>query len=262
MTGFNENKINLDLLKQKRLEERNAREQVVQGFFREDFKTTEATTNSKEAGDASTGTHHGDSWTEYYRNFSEKISKHPEILERLENLSKDRLFVDLGCGGDFIPAINIANRVGAKVYLGVDKFNVCKSVKTIDGVTQYKITDDVTLRSDTLEPQSIIPAVVYREDMLTAVKKIKDNSSVLLFNGMEEELFSFMSREQQEKYFSELAGEIKRIIGKDGYILSTNPKMLTVVGGLKVAKDEEYVKFAKEEYSSGIDLLLLYRIID
>ena len=51
----------------------------------------------------------------------------------LKKLSKNKIFLDLGCGNSWKIGASIADVVGASAYLGVDKFNVGNSITNIDG---------------------------------------------------------------------------------------------------------------------------------
>lgn len=242
-------------------QEEIAREKIVQSFFIEKFNTNEITKGWAPKEDYSTGISANDSWTKFFQNIPYEFREEPEILDRLKILSEDRLFVDLGCGSNQDIAIDIANVVGSKAYLGVDKFNVGGTLRVKgDGGEEifHRKTKDITAQ---IKIQDSIPAILWQEDMVEALKKIKNDSAILMFNGMEPELFDMMSPEKHKKYFTELANEVKRVVGKNGYILSSNPIVFSSF--LKLKENKEYKKaFLSTSNFGFVPKLIMYQIID
>ena len=202
------------------------------------------------------GTNHPDSFTGHFFDFPEKIRQNGELLNYLQKLSKNKIFLDLGCGNSWKIGASIADVVGASAYLGVDKFNVGNSITNIDGKDYFYKTKEISRANDTGENKYGIPQVVWKEDMLEALKEINDNSAVLMFNGIESELFSFMSPQAQIEFFTEIATEIKRVIGESGYIISTNPNMINRRGVFTLIEDS----VAKD--SDLFSTLKIYRIVN
>lgn len=236
------------------------RQNIMRSFFLDEtFNTNQEIEGTSEDSSWEQGAECSESWNRFMEDILSKLEKKtPELLNKIKEASKNRILVDLGCGTQPEVPVEIANGFGCAGYLGVDKFNVGRSYsKKEDGGQKryYEKTSDITLRSDI---NSAIPAVLMREDMLEALKMLKDNSSVLLFNGIEWELFRLMPEEKRRQYFSDIAKELHRVVGEKGYILSTETQMLTY-GGLNLVKDEEFAKVVNPHKINAI--AELYRIV-
>ncbi len=151
--------------------------------------------------------------------------------------------------------------MGCKAYLGIDKFNVGSHAFMMEGdaekKTYHELVTNITKQDNIKE---IFPAVTMRSEMLDALKLIKADSSVVIFNGIEYELFTLMQPEKRQEYFTDVANEIRRVIGGDGYIISNDPFMLTGWGGLKLKQDPEFHKTCNPHSLMGQPEM--YKIVD
>lgn len=171
-----------------------------------------------------------------------KEADNKKLLEKVRKKSKDKIMVDLGCGYDngkgVDSVIKLSQLFNTDAYFGIDKHYVGGPYTKESGDHYYLKTYmnwDVE-RQDSQGEKPI--AIMHRSDMLEAVKKIKDNSAVLVFNGIEDEVFfGNPSHDMPKNYFEELGKEVKRIVGIGGYILSTNPGLLS---GVKLEEDKEW----------------------
>ncbi len=237
------------------LEER-VREKIVSSFFiSEKFVIDQEIEDTDKDPDWGEGADCSESWDRFMEDILKKVSKNKELIDQIKESSKNRVMIDLGCGLHQEFAVEIANGFGCSAYLGVDKHNVGRHViQKEDGKKYRRVTEEITLYDNI---NSKIPAVLIREDMLEALKKLKDNSSVLLFNGIEWELFRLMPEDKRRKYFSDIAQEIRRVVGENGYILSSQTEMLNY-GGLELKKDQEFQKNCNPNRINAI--AELYRI--
>jgi len=162
-----------------------------------------------------------------------------EELSNLRKMSYGRIFLDLGCGNrendSVAPAAKLAELFGGEAYFGIDKFNINHEPMT----NEYKQTElsnnNLSLNTwntgkepkhgremKELWSENSIPSFTHRGDMLETLKKFKNDSAVVILNGIEKELFNFDTQPTiVERYFNELKIEIKRVIGEGGYIITS-----------------------------------------
>ncbi|OGL86146.1 hypothetical protein A3I40_01800 [Candidatus Uhrbacteria bacterium RIFCSPLOWO2_02_FULL_48_12] len=145
--------------------------------------------------------------------------RHAEELSRLRN----QVIVDLGAG-DFAYGLGIAEMVGARAYIGVEKFN-------FQGL-EHAIGNRF-LRSGDKLPSDLkrIPVAIVPEDALGFLKRLPDKSvSVMSFGGSGIGLeFGNKRHDYQE---NEIGKEIVRVLHPEGAFITgaTDDDSLSVSG--------------------------------
>lgn len=118
--------------------------------------------------------------------------------ERISDLFKNQIFVDLGAG-DLPYGYEIAQLAGAKAYVGVEPFYP----KSLEGTIMW---DHVPKK---------IPASVVPEDMLTFLKRLPESSVSLFISGIDGNILP------DKGYIDCVENEIMRVLDPKG-ILFTN----------------------------------------
>lgn len=209
---------------------------LLQGFLKdgENFafkRYTPGTTHSDEGGSPELPASSAalDDFARYYDTTLKKIFTSqltPEASNayaKLQELSAKKIFIDLGCGRMWSDGsramIDMTGVLGGKMYVGADRYHVRPLVT--DGKNKYCRT-----HIKERPPELVTPAAYIRQDMLQVIKKFKDDSGVVIMNGVEFGLATpghvHGRREAADKYRKELNTEIARVIGKDGFIIAND----------------------------------------
>lgn len=114
--------------------------------------------------------------------------------ERLSRVFSGKKVIDLGCGGsDAMTMARCVIGVGAKAYIGVDKFNNPQNVNDYGR-------------------ENNLPCIAVMDDLLTFLEKEPDNSAVIVANGLDEFVFN-LRNPSTVSYMEKLASEISRVSG-------------------------------------------------
>ncbi|MBI3420900.1 MAG: hypothetical protein HY006_02450 [Candidatus Sungbacteria bacterium] len=136
-----------------------------------------------------------------------------QFKEAFSNL-KDQVVVDLGAGSN-PRGYYIANSAKAKGYIGVEP-NFYRElagslVKNIDPKKNKHIGWEGGMEVKPQYHLNKIPAVVVREDMLSFLKRLPDNSVSILCSGVDGFVLS-----NERNYRGEVAKEIVRVLSPNG----------------------------------------------
>lgn len=118
----------------------------------------------------------------------------------------DQIVVDLGSGA-MEAGYLIAEFTGASSYIAVDPFCVPHQCIDAVGVNPYMYIDF---------PLRGIPAACVREDMLSFLKRLPDNSVSVLMSGIDELV---MASSDAPKYREQVTQEIYRVLNPNGGFL-------------------------------------------
>jgi hypothetical protein len=117
----------------------------------------------------------------------------------LARLIKDKTILDLGAGVNWSDMHKLVKELGAKKYIGVDKFFSFNNSR------------------DFLEerPDPTCPIVLVKWDMLGLASHIKDSSCCVIADAIDGAIIP------SYQYQQALAAEIQRIVPPDGFAMST-----------------------------------------
>jgi hypothetical protein len=140
----------------------------------------------------------------------ERDKKLPEFLDCtlsvLKDRFKDKIFVDLGAG-DREFGFMISKILGAKSYIGVEKFNGNLLETTLSGIKFKK------QKHQEKENLQIPEVAVENDDMLSFLKRLPDNSVNVFMSGIDQNVIG------NPKYTEFIKKEIERVISKEGCYL-------------------------------------------
>lgn len=125
----------------------------------------------------------------------------------LKNKLDDEILVDLGCGRQ--PVIELAEKVGARVLIGVDRYSIGSEN---DSPSPQKVVEEPIRENG--------QTVLVREDLLKFVSHIPDNSANFTINGIDDDII------KNKDYQKALAKEIIRATKKGGIIFGKNSTSL------------------------------------
>ncbi|MEK9160716.1 MAG: hypothetical protein AAB440_01610 [Patescibacteria group bacterium] len=145
--------------------------------------------------------------TDYPAGFVRWLAIDAESAESLNEALRGQVVVDIGAGR-YPFGYLIADRAGAKGYVGVDAY----SASSLAATTQSLFTDPKSRDQEvfgSVQPPLITEVSIVEEDMLTFLKRLPDNSVSVFCSGIDSDIINY----EYEKQVSE---EIKRVLKDDG----------------------------------------------
>lgn len=162
----------------------------------------------------------GDSFMPEFLKALRALTSSRERLEILTKRFRDQVIVDLG-PGDYGEGYFLAASLGAKGYVGVEKFRqnmLEKNLKSVTKESNNRYAESLhyfEAREGNIKPESdLIPASIVGEDMLSFLKRLPDNSVSILTSGIDSNIIP------NEKYRREVASEIQRVLNKNGVYMT------------------------------------------
>ncbi len=148
-----------------------------------------------------------------------KFGAYNSLIDRLEGFDiplkgyppTNQVLIDLGCGKNNY-GCEIANKCHFMAYIGVDK----------DGL------QDINISSEDLGFK--IPSVFVKEDMLTFLKRLPNESASLMANGIDHFIIN------DGKYRDEVIKEIYRVLSPVGFYLTDSlyvPGLIGIEPGIR-----------------------------
>lgn len=136
-------------------------------------------------------------------------SENPRIEKRLRNGFKDQIVVDLGAGGTLY-GYSAAMLGRAKGYVSVDYY------RGISGFFKHGFN---SLRDGTVNPMGawdvpLIPLADVKEDMLTFLRRLPDNSVSIICSGIDMHVIP------NDLYRDEVNKEITRVLSSQGLLVT------------------------------------------
>ncbi len=155
----------------------------------------------------------------------ERIS---ELRSDIENKSpltsifryfRNQIVVDLGAGESYY-LHNLASILGAKAYVGVEKYHANTLKENIGRSTPETIERDFDRGPANVEP---IPAAIESEDMLSFLRRLPDNSVSIFASGIDRNIIC------DNEYLQAVRDEIARVLHPEGAYICNESHALEFV---------------------------------
>jgi len=156
--------------------------------------------------------------------FRNKIKKCEQNQERIQSIRERRVFddalshfqdqivVDLGAGNTFV-SYYIMTLIGAKGYVGVDKFHV-DTLKSHLKYKDFKKYAKDEFAKKHMGEVKFIPASVVKEDMLTFLKRLPSDSVSIFTSGVDSHVIP------NNEYRNAVEQEMARVLHPKGACVS------------------------------------------
>ena len=165
-------------------------------------------------------------------NLNEKTPERKKVFDFVSERLSEKMLVDLGAGRDRGRIQNMAQRLGAKIYIGVDKF------------FPYKEREEINSDQDLSygEKQEDMQVATIKGDMLDFLSRLPDNSVCITMNGIDIDMVT------SEAYINALVKEIIRVLHPSGIAFGTDSTALRNIAQAIYLKEElEYMEKLRED---------------